>query len=145
MMYKQHKAHSAESIADLWCIGAQWSQWSHTTPDTQRGTCSVLLSSSRRYRADCMYSAKSLNPKLACDTLWSDVKLLLQKKYTPVSTYTNGVLLFHTHYHLLMAILLGNCYNTSSMNMVLLHIWHLMLLQYKLVRVNLWKHFVNMK
>jgi hypothetical protein len=45
---------------------------------TQHGVRSALLSISRRYRSDRMYSVKRLNGKFATDTFYSDIKSLNQ-------------------------------------------------------------------
>ena len=57
---------------------------------TQRGTKSVVLPIARRYRADHMYNVKQINCKLSCNTIWSDVRSLLQNNCAQVYTHKCG-------------------------------------------------------
>ena len=50
-----------------------------------------MLPIARRYRADLMYNVKQLNYKLSCDTIWSDIRSLLQNICTQVYTHTCGL------------------------------------------------------
>ena len=87
---KRHKALSAESIAELWGIGPKRAQ-ATLDATTQRGTRSAVLPIARRYRADKMYNVKRLNCKLSCDTIWSDIRSLLQNICTQVYTHKCGL------------------------------------------------------
>ena len=76
----------AELIAELWGIDRKRA---HATLDatTQRRIRSAVLPIACRYRADLMYNVKRLNYKLSCDTIWSDVRLLLHNICTQVYTH----------------------------------------------------------
>ena len=67
--YSRHNKISAESIAELWCIGIKRAKDTMNTT-TQRGTRSAILPISRRYRADRRFTMKRLNGKFSSDTLY---------------------------------------------------------------------------
>ena len=87
--YDRHKKASAESIADLWCIGIKRAR---ATMDatTQRGTRSAILPLSRRYRADRVYNLKRLDARFATDTLFSDIKSLSQNTCAQIYSHKVG-------------------------------------------------------
>ena len=74
---ERHAKVTAEEIAELWCIGPKRAQ-ATLEATTQRGTRSAILPISRRFRADRMYRLKRLNCSMATDTMYSDVKSLMQ-------------------------------------------------------------------
>ena len=73
----------------MWGIGPKRAQ-ATIDATTQRGTRSAVLPIARRYRADRMYNVQRLNCKLSCDTIWSDVRSLLQNNCAQVYTHKCG-------------------------------------------------------
>jgi hypothetical protein len=86
---KRHGKKTADSIAELWCIGPKRAK-ATLNATTQRGIRSAILPLSRRYRADRMYNLKRLNGRFATDTLYADIKSLNQHKYAQMFTHKNG-------------------------------------------------------
>ena len=86
---ERHNRLSAESIADLWCIGIKRARNTINTT-TQRGIRSAILPLSRRYRSDRRYNMKRLNGRFATDTLYAEVKSLHQNTCAQLYSHKVG-------------------------------------------------------
>ena len=71
----RHRAHTAQSIAEMWNIGLKKAK-DTLQVTTQNGIRSAIMPLSRRYRSDRMYNVKRLNGKFATDTFFSNIKSL---------------------------------------------------------------------
>ena len=85
----RHRKATADSLAELWCIGPKRAQ-ATLDATSQRYTRSAILPIARRYRADRMYNVKRLDWKMSTDTYWSDVKSLKQNVCGQVYTHKCG-------------------------------------------------------
>ena len=74
---ERHNKLSAESIAELWCIGLKRAK-ATLLATTQQETRSALLPISRRYQVDMRYNIKRLNGKFAIDTIYSLTNVLVK-------------------------------------------------------------------
>ena len=75
--HSRHLKASAELISDLWFIGIKKAK-ATLEATTQQCIRSAILSLSRRYQANRVYSLKRINKRFSTDNLFSDIKSLNQ-------------------------------------------------------------------
>ena len=85
----RHKRKKFLQIAEDWCIGYIRAE-ATLEATTQNASRSAILPISRRYRADRRYKVKRLDGKFSTNTIYSDVKSLLQTHYAQVFTAKFG-------------------------------------------------------
>ena len=91
---ERHGKRNASEIAERWLIGLNKAK-ATLMATTQRSSRSAILPLSRRYRADRMYNLKRLDAKFATDTLYGDVRSLLQNSCAQIYSHKIG---FHVCY-----------------------------------------------
>ena len=110
--HARHLNASAEIIADLCCIGFKRSL-ATLGATTKRVIIFAILSLTRRYRANRVFSMRRLNTQFATDTLFSNVKSLNQNTCSHVFSHKVG---FNATYPMesLTGKELGNSYRDFS-------------------------------
>lgn len=83
---ERHMKLDALMLADLWGIGLKRAKMT-LEATTQMGTRSAILPLSRRYRADKVYSLKTLKGKFATDTLHAEKQSLHGNGYGQVYSH----------------------------------------------------------
>ena len=73
----RHLKASAKLVVDMWCIDLKRAG-ATLGATTQRGFRSDIIPLAQRYRAERVFSMRRLNAHFATDTLFFDVKSLIQ-------------------------------------------------------------------
>ena len=85
----RHNKITSTQLAENWCIGFRRAE-ATIEATTQNLTRSAILPISRRYRADRNYNIKRLNSKFSTDTIYGELKSLLQNVAAQVYTTKFG-------------------------------------------------------